>query len=417
LGVDVPVLHITMNMKFIKDPVHGYIEVQPDMERFLDSSPLQRLRHIRQLGFAYLVYPGANHSRFEHSLGTMHLATVMCHNLDLDQKESRLVTLAALLHDCGHGPFSHASEPFMKEFVGRGHEEIGYLIDIEPLAGLLKDASLEPRDLVGIMEGGHPLSTIIHGDLDVDRMDYLLRDAHYTGVPYGTVDAQRLIQNTILSAQGLVLDESGLNAAESLLIARTLMRPAVYVHHVTRIATSMIHRALMEECTEMRPAEITSLMRMDDAGLMHALLHSHHQVSRMLAGRVYNRNLYKRAVYVGPDRVNVASLRAETPSLHGQRRIAEVIADKAGVKEWQVLVDIPPLPPDLSMEVKVRNRHALIHLSELSPLVETLNLTRRAQWRVGVYADPVVRKGVEEAAMEVLHVKKATKQDRLAMES
>jgi HD superfamily phosphohydrolase len=404
-------------MRFIKDPVHGYIEVQAEMGQFLDSPPLQRLRHIRQLGFAYLVYPGANHSRFEHSLGTMHLATIMSRNLDLDKGETRLVTLGALLHDCGHGPFSHATEPFMQEFTGREHEEIGYLLETEPLATLLNDASLEPGDLLGVMEGGHPLSTIIHGDLDVDRMDYLLRDAHYTGVPYGTVDAQRLIQSTVLTGQGLVLDEGGVNAAESLLIARTLMRPAVYVHHVTRIATSMIQRALMEECVERLPTEIEMMMRMDDAGLMYALLHSGHPHTRMLAERVYNRSLYKRAVYVGPDRVNVASLRAETPSLHGQRRIAEVIADKAGVKEWQVLVDIPSLPPDLSMEVKVRNRHTTIHLSEISPLVETLNLTRRAQWRVGVYADPAVRKKVEEAAIEVLHVKKPTKQDRLAMES
>jgi HD superfamily phosphohydrolase len=402
-----------MEMKFIKDPVHGYIEVQPDMARFLDSSPLQRLRHIRQLGFAYLVYPGANHSRFEHSLGTMHLATVMCRKLDLDEEESRLVTLGALLHDCGHGPFSHATEPFMQEFAGRGHEEIGYLMETEPLASLLSDASIEPRDLMGILEGGHPLSTIIHGDLDVDRMDYLLRDAHYTGVPYGTVDAQRLIQSTVLSEQGLILDEGGVNAAESLLIARTLMRPAVYVHHVTRIATSMIQRALVEECAERSPEEIKTLMRMDDAGLMLVLLHSDHPYSRVLAERVYGRSLYKRAVYVGPDRVNVAALRAETASLHGQRRIAEAIADAAGVREWQVLADIPPLPPDLSMEVTVRNRHTTIHLSEISPLVETLNLTRRAQWRVGVYADPAVRKEVEEAAMEVLHVRKATKQDRL----
>ncbi|MDD1677628.1 MAG: HD domain-containing protein [Methanomicrobiales archaeon] len=404
-------------MKFIKDPVHGYIEVPQDLGQFLDSSPLQRLRHIRQLGFAYLVYPGANHSRFEHSLGTMHLAAVMCRHLGLDEEESRLVTLTALLHDCGHGPFSHATEPIMREFTDRAHDEIDDLLGAEPLATLLRAASLEPGDLMGILAGRHPLSTVIHGDLDVDRMDYLLRDAHYTGVPYGTVDAQRLIQNTLLSEQGLVLAEGGVNAAESLLIARTLMRPAVYVHHVTRIATSMIQRALIEECAERRPAEINLLMRMDDAGLMHALLRSHHPAVVMLSERVYNRNLFKRAVYVGPDQVNVAALRAETPSLQGQRRIAETIADKAGVKEWQVLVDNPPLPADLSMEVKVRNRHTLVHLSEISPLVETLNLTRRAQWRVGVYADPPVRKAVEEAAMEVLHVRKPTKQDRLAMES
>ncbi|MDD1672812.1 MAG: HD domain-containing protein, partial [Methanomicrobiales archaeon] len=186
-------------MKFIKDPVHGYIEVKTGMEKFLDSLPLQRLRHIRQLGFAYLVYPGANHSRFEHSLGTMHLASLMCRNFDMDEEVSRIVTVAALLHDCGHGPFSHATEAFMKEYTGRGHEQIEYLLTSEPLMSLLEDASINPNEIGEILEGRHPLSTIIHGDLDVDRMDYLLRDAHYTGVPYGTVDAQRLIQNILLS--------------------------------------------------------------------------------------------------------------------------------------------------------------------------------------------------------------------------
>jgi len=107
-------------MKFIKDPIHGYIEVEPVTAKLLDSRPLQRLRHIKQLGFSYLVYPGANHSRFEHSLGTMHLAGVMSRHLGLDEEFRVLMVVTALLHDCGHGPFSHATEPFMKEIVGRG---------------------------------------------------------------------------------------------------------------------------------------------------------------------------------------------------------------------------------------------------------------------------------------------------------
>ena len=404
-------------MKFIKDPVHGYIEVPSEIGKFLDSRPLQRLRHIRQLGFAYLVYPGANHTRFEHSLGTMHLASVMCRSLDLDKEEGRLVTLAALLHDCGHGPFSHATEPLMTEFLQRGHEQIGHLLVAEPLAGILGRAGIDPRDLRGVLEGNHRLSTIIHGDLDVDRMDYLLRDAHYTGVPYGTVDAQRLIQNTILTPQGLVLEEGGINAAESLLIARTLMRPAVYVHHVTRIATSMLQRALIGEFEERTTSDIEAMMAKDDAALMLALLDSRREVTSMLAERIYSRNLYKRAIYATPDTVNTAALQGESLTLRGRLKIAEAIAEKAGVDEWQVLVDIPPIPPDLSMEVRVRNRHSVAHLSELSPLVETLNLTRRSQWRAGVYSPPDVRKRVEEAATEVLHVKRATKQDRLSIVS
>ncbi|MDP3564592.1 MAG: HD domain-containing protein, partial [Methanoregula sp.] len=104
-------------MKIIKDPVHGYVEVEEFALRLLDSSVLQRLRYIKQLGFSFLVYPGANHTRFEHSLGTMFLADVACRRFGLPDDERTLVTAAALLHDIGHGPFSHASEPLMEQFL------------------------------------------------------------------------------------------------------------------------------------------------------------------------------------------------------------------------------------------------------------------------------------------------------------
>jgi hypothetical protein len=193
------------------------------------------------------------------------------------------------------------------------------------------------------------------------------------------------------------------------------MRPAVYVHHVSRIATSMLQEALIEECEGKSTEFIESLMKKDDAALILDLIHSESSVVSSLAEGIYTRNLYKRALYAGADKVNVPALQGEATTLRGRKKIGARIADEAGVEEWQVLVDIPPLPPDLSMEVKVRNRHSLMHLSEISPLVDTLNLTRRSQWRIGVYSPSEVRKLVEEAAIEVLHVKKATKQDRLSM--
>lgn len=404
-------------MKVIKDPVHGYIEVEPLTARLLDSRSMQRLRHIKQLGFSYLVYPGANHSRFEHSLGTKHLAGIMSRHLGLNEESRNLIVVTALLHDSGHGPFSHATEPFMKEIAGRGHEQIEHLIQDDPIAGILEEHNLNPPEINRVLKGEHTLSSIIHGDLDVDRMDYLLRDAHYTGVPYGTVDAQRLIQNTLLSDQGLILDESGINAAESLLIARTLMRPAVYIHHVTRIATSMLQRALLGLCEGKGPSTIEKYLQMDDASLMHEMLHSEDSVVAMLAERLYGRQLYKRVIYAGPDVVNSAALQGAVATIKGQRALAEEIAEGAGVEEWEVLVDIPPQPPDLHMEVLVRNRHTVIHLAEISPLVNALNETRKAQWRVGVYAPAEVRKQVERTAIDVLHVKRATKQDRLTIES
>ncbi|MDK2915987.1 MAG: uncharacterized protein PWR25_544 [Euryarchaeota archaeon] len=399
-------------MKIIKDPVHGYVEADAFALRLLDSEVVQRLRHVTQLGFANLVYPGANHSRFEHSLGTMHLAGLISGQLGLDDGETRLVTTAALLHDIGHGPFSHVTEPVMEEFTGRSHHEIDHLIREGETAAILEGEGLDPAEVCAVVAGKHRLASIIHGSLDVDRMDYLMRDAHYTGVPYGTVDAHRLIRSTILTESGIALHEGGINAAESLLIARTLMRPAVYFHHVSRIATSMFVHALREEVRTVPGTDAHELMRMDDAACMERLKRSPSPIARDLARRVYYRDLYKRALYVGEDRVNAAALRQDLGPVR-EREIAREIAESAGVMEDAVLVDIPPLPRALSMEVRVRNSHAMVDIEEVSPLINTLNDTRRQQWRLGVYTLEEHRNTVEAAAMEVLRVKRATKQDKL----
>ncbi len=399
-------------MKIIKDPVHGYVEVDGLVLRLLDSMPVQRLRHINQLGFANLVYPGANHTRFEHSLGTMHLAGAMCRQLALDPEETLLVAAAALLHDVGHGPFSHVSEPIMEEFTGRSHYDIDQIVREGPIAETLEAGGVDPVEVCAVVAGRHRLSSIIHGSLDVDRMDYLLRDAHYTGVPYGTVDAARLIRSTILTDSGIALHEGGINAAESLLIARTLMRPAVYFHHVSRIATSMFVRAAAEHLRHVPGADAGEMMRIDDAACMQILKNSPHEDTCSLAQRVYGRNLYKRALYVGVDRVNAAALQTDR-CLAKERELSRAIAESAGVETWQVLVDIPPLPAPLSIGVQVRNSHAMVDIEEVSPLIGTLNDTRRQQWRLGVYTLPEFRSQVEQAAVEVLRVRRTTKQDKL----
>jgi HD superfamily phosphohydrolase len=399
-------------MKFIKDPVHGYVEVEAALLPILDSPPVQRLRHVKQLGFSYLVYPGANHTRFEHSLGTMHLATLLARHLALDQAEVRLIAAAGLLHDIGHGPFSHTSEAFLAEFAGHDHHRVDHLLAEPALASALEGADLDPAAIAALIRGEHPLADLIHGDLDADRMDYLQRDAHYTGAPYGTVDAERLIQSSILQGGGLGIDESGVQAAESLLIARTLMRPAVYFHHTSRIATSMLSLALCEHARD-GSGNPRALARLDDGGLCQALAGSGSGVARALLGGLLERRLYKRALYIGKDQAGGSFLTGR-PSLEGMRALAGQIAEAAGREAWEVIVDIPPFPADMSMGVQVRNRTATLDLSLVSPLMNTLNETRRSQWRLGVYAPGEHVAAVERAAIEVLHVKRATRQDTLA---
>jgi HD superfamily phosphohydrolase len=400
-------------MKFIKDPVHGYVEVEEALLPVLDSPPVQRLRHVKQLGFSCLVYPGANHTRFEHSLGTMHLATLLARHLALDPAEVTLIAAAGLLHDTGHGPFSHTSEAFLAEFAGHDHHRVEHLLAGPVLAPALDGADLDPAEVAALIRGEHPLADLIHGDLDADRMDYLQRDAHYTGAPYGTVDAERLIQSSILQGGGLGIDESGVQAAESLLIARTLMRPAVYFHHTSRIATSMLNLALCEHAADGGAGDLRSLALLDDGGLCQALAASGSPVARSLLAGLMERRLYKRALYVGRDQVG-ASYLTDRPSLGRMRALAREIAGDAGREEWEVIVDIAPFPADMAMGVQVRNRTATLDLSLVSPLVNTLNETRRSQWRLGVYAPREHVAAVEKAATGVLHVKRATRQDTLS---
>ncbi|MGB9176833.1 MAG: HD domain-containing protein [Methanoregula sp.] len=399
-------------MKIIKDPVHGYIEVEDFLLALLDSPPLQRLRYVRQLGFSYLVYPGANHTRFEHSLGTMFLADAAARRFGLSDKDRRLVVAAGLLHDIGHGPFSHASEPLIEEFLNMTHDDIGHIVS-QGTSGLLQEHGIDPGELCRIVKGNHRLSGIIHGDLDVDRMDYLLRDAYYTGAPYGTVDAQRLIRYLIQTPDGeTVLDENGVNAAESLLISRTLMRPSVYFHHVSRIGESMFQLAILEHTGGGREEAVRQLMTMDDPTCMHALRTSQSPVARELADRLYGRRLYKRALFATIDQVNTPAFHTGVP-IGTSRDYAERIAEAAGLRPHEVLVDIPAVPRELSLGVRVKNRHAVVSFEEFSPRIRTLNATRRDQWRLGVYTLPEHREAVAEGGCEVLHIHKPTRQDTL----
>jgi HD superfamily phosphohydrolase len=399
-------------MKSIKDPVHGYIQVDSTLLPLLDTPQVQRLRYIRQLGFSYLVYPGAHHTRFEHSLGTMHLANALGTRLSLSPYDHAHVSAAGLLHDIGHGPFSHAIEGLSREFLGRKHTDIYEQLSTGNLGEVLSDTGLDPDLVNRLINGDHPLSGIIHGDLDVDRMDYLLRDAHYTGVPYGTVDAMRLIRAMRLCDTGIMLDISGVQAAESLLIARTLMRPAVYYHHVSRIAEKMFTMAVYQYIKDDPARRLTSLLVADDAACMQYLLQADDPLVSGLAKNLYERRLFKRALYVGKDDVRDVHQITDESFLQ-ERDLAEDIALEAGVSPGQVMVDIPAFPRDIWMDVMVKERYSVSRLEEVSPLVTTLNETRRSQWRLGVYAPEGMTDAISEAARKILSIKPFTRQERL----
>jgi hypothetical protein len=323
-----------------------------------------------------------------------------------------MVMSAALLHDIGHGPFSHAIEGLATEILDKTHTSVRDLIIGCPLGETLADIGVSPDEVCAMIEGTHHLAAIIHGDLDVDRMDYLLRDAHYTGVPYGTVDAGRLIRATRLISGEIVLHESGIQAAESLLIARTLMRPSVYYHHVSRIAEKIFSTAIYEHCKEEPESILEKMTRMDDAACLQTLLHSPCNAARQLAEDLYYRRLYKRSLFLGKGDVFI-TMKPSEDSNERERAIADQIAKFAGVQSHHVLVDIPAFPRNMHMQVQVQDRDLFLPLDEVSPLVTTLNETRRSQWRIGVYAPFSEVNCVRDAARQVLNIRVPTRQERL----
>jgi hypothetical protein len=190
------------------------------------------------------------------------------------------------------------------------------------------------------------------------------------------------------------------------------MRPAVYYHHVSRIAEMMLSAAVrshLEKDPGINPSEF---MRLDDAGCMQTLLQSPCDIARILALQIYQRRLYKRAVYVG--REQVGSLMT-TQKMHPEKRrdLSAAIAEDAGVEPHEILVDIPEFPRSMSVHVRIRNRHRVIGLEEISPLVTTLNETGRGQWRLGVYTPAGHVPAVTAAAREILHIRPLTTQERL----
>jgi HD superfamily phosphohydrolase len=385
----------------VRDPIHGSIRLDDWALPLVDSAVMQRLRRVQQLGTAHLVYPGAHHKRFEHSLGAHHLAGRLAEGLGFDDLEARSVRAAALLHDVGHGPFSHAFEELVKE-EGRRHEETSQdLIRWGPLADLLRQGGLDPVVVSDAVGGKGPLAPVVSGSLDADRMDYLLRDAYYTGVP-SRVDVERLVEVVGRDAtHGIVLDETGTLAAEALLTMRFLMYPAVYLHHTVRASEAMLLAAIRAHVRDGHAA-LAGLERETDDGLL-ARLRAAGGTGAELVARLDERRLYKRAREGRPEEANQSLVKDMMDRPAARLRIAGEIAEEAGVAPEHVLVDVPKPPKFREAGLHVRFRDGSTKpLSEASQLVRVLAEARMDHWRWWVFAPKTEREAVGKAADRVL---------------
>ena len=389
----------------IRDPVHGYVKLDDFAQALIGTPQMQRLRWIKQLGLANLVYPGANHTRFEHSLGAYHLAMVLADQLDLNEEEKLLVGAAALLHDVGHGPLSHATESALSPYLRREHESVIDLLRKSELREILGVHGLLPQEIQSTINGEDRLGQIVSSEIDADRMDYLIRDSHYTGVAYGVIDHLRLIKMMKVHLGDLVVESGGIQAATSFLISRLLMHPAVYYHHVCRISECMIASGIRRMIDDgIEAAEVNT---MDDEELFSSMT-AHGGVAAEMVSRIKSRRLFKRAVYVG-----LESLESSSRSWGSERRIAQEIADQAGLESDYVLVDNPALPDAEEGDFPVLVDGEVKPLRDVSPLVAILEQANRANWRFGVYSRDEDRESVAQAATKCLNLKKSPIQHTL----
>jgi HD superfamily phosphohydrolase len=383
----------------IRDPIHGYIKLEGLAFDLMNTLQMQRLRWIKQLGLANLVYPGANHTRFEHSLGVYHLVGVLSDQLGLDEEDRLKVSAAALLHDIGHGPLSHATEAALLAYIRREHESLGDLLQKGVLRDVLEEYGLRAQEIQSMIRGESKLGQIVSSEIDADRMDYLIRDSHYTGVAYGVIDHLRLIKMMKIHMGDLAVEAGGIQAATSLLISRLLMHPAVYYHHVCRISECMtasgIHQMIEDGIDAAR------IKSMNDIELFSCMA-SHKGYAAEMVSRISSRRLFKRAVYIGPE-----SLEPNSKSWGSEQRMAQEIADQAGVNPTYVLVDNPPLPDSEEGDFPVLIDGETKTLRDVSPLVGILEQANRANWRFGVYCREEDRERVARAARKCLNLKKS----------
>lgn len=342
--LQVKLLTLSTKNKIINDPIYGFITVKdPLIYELIDHPYFQRLRRISQLGLTYLVYPGAYHTRFHHAIGAMHLMGRAIYTLrqkghEITPEEERGVLIAILLHDVGHGPFSHALEHTL--IPGVSHEALSLKI-MEELNQEFDGALTVAID---IFTNNHPkafLHQLISSQLDMDRLDYLRRDSFYSGVTEGSVNSERLLTMLNVKDDQLVVDSKGIYSVEKFLVARRLMYWQVYMHKTVLSAEFMLVNILKRakylanqgvELTgtqalkhflhadytwndfEENPAILKKFLELDDFDVMSGIkdwANHNDLILSDLSGRIINRNLLKIRLQETPFKEELAEKMAE----------------------------------------------------------------------------------------------------------
>ena len=375
-------------MEIIRDPIWNNIRVDTLALELVDTPVFQRLRYVRQLGLTYLVYPGATHTRFEHALGAYHLCRIAIGLLrergiaEISEQECTITTIAALLHDVGHYPFSHALE----EIGATHHEEVATsLVTTGQVASILRARLGEnaPEQIIALIRGraDAPLQGLVSGSLDLDKIEYLKRDAHMCGVAYGEIDVDRLINSMVLvndpitAMKTVGVAEKGLSALESLLFAKYQMYRNVYWHHAVRSATAMYKRIVEDACISgvLQQEELVSFT---DEGLLYFL---EDRMPSSLLTALRSRHLFKRVIewpasvldeefgeWIGNDRART-------------RAAEDTLASALGLRSGELILDYPEKTQMLGLDIPVLRRDGTVERLTDRGISGAINLPRLSE--------------------------------------
>ncbi|PKK81396.1 MAG: metal-dependent phosphohydrolase [Thermoplasmata archaeon HGW-Thermoplasmata-2] len=432
-----------MEGKVVRDAIHGNIKVDPDFLKLLDNPAVQRLHGIKQLGFAYLVYGGANHTRLEHSLGTSHIAAKMANAMGFSKENKETVRAAALLHDIGHQPYSHTLEHIVQTSIGTDHmdatkeiilgkrniaSDASGLFEYAPINEILEAQGIDAGEVAELVTGGSSspyttieefgsgkrlpelkgdpaLGQIIHSAVDADQIDYLLRDAYYTGVAYGFIDMERLLQTIRVKNGNMAFDRKGVSAIESIIVARGLMYSSVYFHKTARIAESMLCRAV-ERIPNDKMFDFSAMV---DSELIEKLKtvgkYQNDVVMRLKYRKLFKPSLSIPLAELAEERRRILAGMNETKM---RTAVEDELARRVGAPEGYVMIDTPGKeilltePRIHSTDVRIVDDDKVMRLNECTPIARAIRERNVVDWGVMVSAPEKFREKVGKAAEKVL---------------
>jgi len=416
---------MTVKNKTIRDPIHGDIKFEDVFLGLIEAPEIQRLYNIKQLGFAHLVFPGAHHTRLEHCLGSYYLASKAGDVLNLEKDEIKLVSCAALLHDIGHGPFSHTLESILRNSLNVDHVDLTEklilgkhtifdnmekeLIETLTVFDILNNNNIEPKDIVKIIKGNTKskqyLGQLLKSTIDVDQLDYIIRDSYYTGVAYGMIDIERFLQTLVLHNNQLAVKKKGVGVVENILVARTLMYSSVYFHKTVRIAELMLSKAieLMKNNDPFRFFKFTDDELIND-------LKKRGDFQKEIAIRLKYRKLFKQAYTLSKSNVDAKEYKeiCKLDDIHVRRKKEEEFEEILKIPKGHVIIDVPYTelhqsePRIDSTEIGILDENELKKLDEYTPVGSAVKSRNIPDWLVMIITDESHRNAVSNKAKSIL---------------